>query len=104
MKKATFYTLLYNRKTGAVAVVKQGYSDGTYYYYYNRDCATWHAIHPRTGVSVSDAGTRKKCAEIAHTPRRAAAVDKKLSLFGEELIKRFDAAVNRDMIGEGAKN
>lgn len=86
MKKTTFYTL---HRSGAVE--KNGYTDGTYNYYYYSDCKTWHAIHPRVGLSVANADTRKLCAEIAHERREAVAAMEARD--GEKLARKFENAI-----------
>lgn len=93
MKKQAFYTFM-KRDGAPVAIRKEGYTDGPYYYYKSDYCGLWFAIHPLTGLAFANGYTRKEAATNAHDP----AVKLKLVDFmekrGPELIAAFDKALN----------
>lgn len=89
MKKANFYSIM--RKDGRVqAVLQNGYSDGTYYYYRSAAYPVWHVIQPATGYSILTDRSRKKAAERAHAPEMIAAINRKMEMNGAALIAKFD--------------
>lgn len=90
MKKHSFYSLMrVNGKT--TAVLQEGYSDGTYYYYKNG--GQWSAIHPLIGLSVTYGYTRKECAEKAHAPELFKKVIEISNERGEQLTADFEKAI-----------
>lgn len=90
MKKYSFYSLMrVNGKT--TAVLQEGYSDGTYYYYKNG--GQWSAIHPLIGLSVTYGYTRKECAEKAHAPGLQKVIQERVTQHGEQLTKNFENAI-----------
>ena len=67
MIKSSFYTMvLKNNKKQAILV--NGYSDGTYYYY-KKDNGFWSVIHPLCGLSIANGKTRKEAEQMAYTKR-----------------------------------
>lgn len=90
MTKTSFYTLLSNGKT-VDAVLKHGYSDGTFYYY--TDGTRWHAIHPLVGRSVAVGYSRKNASEQAH--QLIEKVNKAMEKRGAEFTEQFENAIKR---------
>ena len=91
MKKCQFYSMM-RTDNGPAAVIHDGYTDGTYYYYKND--VQWSAIHPETGLQVVYGYTRKECAEKAHAPQIPGAVARYLAE-RPELAQRFAEAVKK---------
>ena len=97
MKKHSFYSLM--RKDGKnKAVLHNGFSDGTFYYY--KDNYTWYAIHPLCGLSVCYGYTRKECADKAHAPALFAKITEDFVKRGETLTAQFENAI-RELKAEG---
>lgn len=92
MKKHSFYTLLSNGKT-VDAVLKHGYSDGTFYYYNNG--GVWCAIHPLVGRSVAAGYSRKIASERAHDPALLDKMNRVIARDGEKLTAEFETAIAR---------
>ena len=62
MKKIHLYSL--GRQNGRpVAIMRKGYTDGTWYYY--KYWGRWHIIHPTTGLSMQVAPTLKGATLLA---------------------------------------
>lgn len=93
MKKTSFYSMVHF-KGRTKAMLRNGYTDGTFYYFRDeRYCNTWNAIHPLCGLSVAAAYTRKECAEIAHSLDVLQRISTVLEERGAELTKAFERAV-----------
>lgn len=92
MKKTYFYSMmkLHNKAT---AILHNGYSDGTYYYYKSRCGNVWEVIHPLCGLAVTYGYTRKEAAEKAYSSTMAAAIEKAMTERGAELTAQFDKAI-----------
>jgi hypothetical protein len=103
MKKHSFYSLM--RKDGKTAAVLQnGYSDGTFYFYSTGErYKTWYAIHPLFGMSVAYGYSRKECAEKAHSPDLIKKIAEHTAKRGESLAAAFEKAIQEaKAAGEGA--
>ena len=100
MKKHSFYSLM--RKDGKKrAVLHNGFSDGTFYYYSTGErYKTWYAIHPLCGLSVCYGFTRKECANKAHAPALFAKITEDFVKRGETLTAQFEMAI-RELKVEG---
>ena len=92
MKKCQFYSMM-RTDNGPAAVLHDGYTDGTYYYYKLKG-ARWCAIHPVNGVQVAYAHTRKECAENAHAPGMAEKIAEALQRM-QDAAQRYADAVEK---------
>ena len=89
MKRVKFYTRCHDCIKGEDTVKEvQGYTDGTFFYW--RECTTWHAVNPATGLSTCHGNTLKATIENANAPGNINRVSAFLNRFGAESIKRFD--------------
>ena len=86
MNKTTFYSIM-QREGGPRAVLHEGYTDGTFYYY--RLNGTWCAIFPKVGLCIANGSTRKECAEEAHKPENIRRITAVMEQRGTELEQRF---------------
>lgn len=97
MKKLDFYTMQSKNKKPA-AVLVSGYTDGTFNYYKN-DRGYWWAIHPGTGLAVTNCfcSSRKTAAENAHDPF---VLEKLKNLMdrdsGKEMVNRFNKLIQEE--------
>ena len=91
MKKCTFYSMT-RTSDGPAAVLRDGYDDGTFYYYNNG--GLWMAIHPATGCAVAWSNTRKACAENAHAPGMAETIAGAVQR-APEAVRSFAEAVKK---------
>lgn len=92
MVKTSFYSMVRNNGKN-VAVLKTGYSDGTYYYYKSDVGRHWWAIHPLCGQCVTSGKTLKEAATAAHAPAISDKVHQAMKLQGEAMTKLYHAAI-----------
>ena len=103
MKKHSFYSMIH--KDGkSCAVIQNGYSDGTFYYYATGErYKTWYAIHPLTGLSVTYGYSRNECAEKAHSPALCENINNVMEERGERLTAEFEKAIQETKAAEAVK-
>lgn len=95
MKKIQFYSMTYIAENKShIAELRNGYTDGTYYYY-TPFRGLWHAIHPACGLSVASSNTRQNAAAEAHTKERGATVERVMQERGETLASNYRNAIAR---------
>jgi hypothetical protein len=92
MKKIEFYTMVMRDGKPRAESVK-GYTDGTFYYYRNADCKTWHAVHPMVGLSVARADTLHKIVDAAYEPDRLKFINEEIDKRGAVLSANYAVAV-----------
>ena len=91
MKKHSFYSMM--RRNGKnQAVLHNGYSNSTFYYYKNY--YHWEAIHPLCGLSVTSGQTLKEAAKNANAPGMMEKINEAMSRNGKQLTAAFEKAIS----------
>ena len=85
MKKCNFYSLVMGEQGQPVAKEWSGYTD-IYFNYYKNEFGQWFAIEPSTGLSVTQANTRKEAQKRATAPEMLRKINDKIS---QEMTIRF---------------
>ena len=85
MKKCKFYSIVMGDKGKPIAKLQDGYQDEYWYYYHNN--ATWYAIEPSTGLSITTGYTRKEAQQKATAPEMFKKVNDKITQY---MIQRFN--------------
>lgn len=85
MKKCNFYSLVMGEQGQPVAKEWSGYTD-IYFNYYKNEFGQWFAIEPSTGLSVTQANTRKEAQKRATAPEMLRKINDKIN---QEMIQRF---------------
>lgn len=92
MKKIEFYTMVTRDEKPRAESVK-GYTDGTFNYYRNADCATWHAVHPMVGMSVARGNTLHEVASRVYDPDHLKLINEEIDKRGAVLSANYAVAV-----------
>ena len=92
MKKTEFYTMIMRDGKPSAESVK-GYTDGTFWYYRNADCKTWHAVHPMVGLSVARGNTLHEAASRVYDPDRLKYINEEIDKRGAVLSANYAVAV-----------
>lgn len=82
MKKCKFYSVIAGANGAPVAKLWEGWTD-IYFNYYKNEFGQWFAIEPSTGLSVTQAHTRKEAQKRATAP---------------EILRKINEAVTQDKI------
>ena len=67
MTDCTFYSLQNSHGTAKPAK-RQGFSDGTFYYYQFPETDVWYAIVPEIGMSIVSGNSLHQVSRLAHLP------------------------------------
>lgn len=92
MKKIEFYTMVTRDEKPRAESVK-GYTDGTFNYYRDADCATWHAVHPMVGLSVARGDTLHETVDASYEPDRLKFINEEIDKRGAVLSANYAVAV-----------
>lgn len=92
MKKIEFYTMIMREGKPSAESVK-GYTDGTFYYYRNAECKTWHAVHPMVGLSVASGDTLQGTVDSAYAPDRLKRINAEIDKRGAIMSAAYAEAV-----------
>lgn len=94
MKKTEFYTMIRDRETQKIcAALVRGYTDGTFLYYRNAECKTWHAVHPMVGLSVARGDTLHDATSRAYEPDRLKMINEEIDKHGAIMSADYAEAI-----------
>jgi hypothetical protein len=94
MKKTEFYTMIRDRKTQEIhAALVRGYTDGTFWYYRDKERKEWFAVHPMVGLSVARGNTLQEAASRAYEPDRLKYINEEIDKRGAVLSANYAVAV-----------